>query len=153
MFVIDMRNSDLLPIPKPIGNGRPSRDQEPDIPLTPEQLKLRKAIQCREISERGYRKRYEGKITVPERAHPLVKQFFRLMNKDGWLFTDVAKRSGLCRQSIAKFGIRERGAPKLDMLIAALNAIGYDLKIVPRKKETFIQLDGSVKTRWVEGDE
>src|SRR3990167_6661618 len=62
------------------------------------------------------------------RAHPLARQFFRLLNVEGIALMDAAERAGVHRSTFTKWKCSH--LPALDTLCAALNALGYDLRIV-----------------------
>lgn len=83
---------------------------------------------CKDFGEKGARGRYSGKIKWRKNTHPLVKEFYRLLNQQKLLFTDVARPAGVARSQISNWRLGH--APPLPALIACLNAIGYDLKIV-----------------------
>jgi hypothetical protein len=66
-------------------------------------------------------------------AHPLVREFVDLLNRDRLTVSEVARRSGIDRCVMHKWRIRSN--PSFALLQAALNAAGYELRIVPRRKE------------------
>lgn len=67
-----------------------------------------------------------GKIPIPPRAHPLVRQLFEEMNKRKVSVRQLAAKSGVGYGTIAT-GWRYQTTPKVDMLEAAYNAIGLEL--------------------------
>lgn len=73
--------------------------------------------------------RWRGKLTIPEHAHPLVRQLFELMNKEMVVMRDLAPKAGIQPCTISTW--RYRSSPTLPLFQAALNALGYDLRIVP----------------------
>lgn len=73
--------------------------------------------------------RWRGNLTIPEHAHPLVRQLFELMNQEMIVMRDIAPKAGIQPCTISTW--RYRSAPTLPLFQAALNALGYDLKIVP----------------------
>lgn len=68
-------------------------------------------------------------------AHPLVRQFFTLMEGEGIALTDTAGRAGLGVATLVKW--KYRHMPQLDTFMAALNVIGYELRIV-RQRERIV---------------
>lgn len=76
-------------------------------------------------------KRWRGKHTVPEHAHPLVRKFFELLNADGATQTEICARAGLSIQTTK--GWRKK-SPQLVTFEAALNTLGYRLAIVPEER-------------------
>lgn len=67
------------------------------------------------------------KLTIPQRAHPLIKRMYELMNVEKVSLLTVANSSGVHKDTINNW--RRRGAPRVDMLEACLNVIGYRLTI------------------------
>ena len=74
--------------------------------------------------------RWRGRLPVNEKAHPLVREMVRHMNKQKTLTREVAERSGVRPETIV--GWRYRKVPNLVNLIAALNTLDLDLQIVHR---------------------
>jgi hypothetical protein len=72
--------------------------------------------------------RWRGQHKVPPHAHPLVQQFFRLLNEDGALQTELCARAGLSTQTTKGWRVK---SPQLLTFEAALNTLGYRLAIVP----------------------
>lgn len=70
--------------------------------------------------------RYRGRHSVPPHAHPLVRQFFGLLNAEGATQTEVAAEAGLSRQIIKEW---RRKSPQLVTFEAALNVLGFRLAI------------------------
>jgi hypothetical protein len=77
--------------------------------------------------------RWRGKLPVPEKCHPLVREFFLLMNEQLATMKEVSDRAGISYQTIS--GWRIRRSPGLTVLIAALNVLGYGLQIVKLNDE------------------
>lgn len=77
--------------------------------------------------------RWRGKLPIPEHAHPLVRHFFRLLNKHRTVISEVAPRASLASVTISDW--RYRRNPTLPTFEAALNAIGYELYIRPMKND------------------
>lgn len=76
--------------------------------------------------------RWRGRLPIPEHAHPLVRRFISELNREETLISEVAERSGICRDTIS--GWRYRRSPLVTNFVAALNVLGLDLAIV-RKRE------------------
>jgi transcriptional regulator with XRE-family HTH domain len=77
--------------------------------------------------------RWAGRLPIPKRAHPLVRQLFELMNEKQVMITDVAEAAGVGRRAISEW--RYRSSPSLASFEAALGALGYELKIVEESEE------------------
>ena len=75
-------------------------------------------------------KRWLGRLPIPERAHPLVRRFYALINTEQATLTDLADRSGLNRRTMSDW--RYNRMPTISNFEAALNALGYELRIVKR---------------------
>jgi transcriptional regulator with XRE-family HTH domain len=75
--------------------------------------------------------RWAGRLKIPKHAHPLVRELFKLLNDRELMINDVAKPSGIARNTISEW--RYRRLPSVASLEAVLNAFGFELKIV--KKE------------------
>ena len=67
---------------------------------------------------------------VSVHAHPLVRRLFEIMAEEGVSMRAVSVRAGLNRSAIAQW--KRTHMPKVDSLEAALNVVGYKLKIVRR---------------------
>ena len=74
----------------------------------------------------------QGCCMVPVHVHPLVTRLFAEIAKAGLTEAATARKAGLNRRSVNNW--RGHCNPNLPNFIAALNAIGLDLKIVPRSK-------------------
>lgn len=66
-------------------------------------------------------------------AHPLVREFVDLLNRDRMTLTEVSQRAGIDRCVMHRWRIRSN--PSVAMFQAALNAMGYELRIAPRRAE------------------
>lgn len=71
---------------------------------------------------------------VAPHAHPLVRQFFAIVARDKTAITDVGERAGISHVTISKW--KSLHSPTLVTFEAALNVVGYRLKIVPIKETT-----------------
>jgi len=93
---------------------------------------------------RWWRRHGEGKHTfgfrlpskpVDESAHPLVKAFFKLVDKEGISFPTLARKAGVHHGAIKGWRRPANGipprlmTPKLECLEACLNVLGYRLCI------------------------
>ena len=76
--------------------------------------------------------RWAGKLSIPERAHPLVRDLFRLLNDEKKMLADVAEKSGVGRATISDW--RYRRSPTVATFQAVCNAIGYEVVIQRRGK-------------------
>lgn len=75
--------------------------------------------------------RWRGKLAIPQKCHPLIRRMFEIMNSEQVMISEVAPRAGVCRHT---FNIwRKRQSPRLFDFEAALNALGYELRIVRRR--------------------
>lgn len=68
---------------------------------------------------------------VAPHAHPLARRFFEIAGQQGVAVTDVAERSGLALATLVKW--KSRHAPTVPTLEAALNVLGYELRIARRR--------------------
>ena len=68
---------------------------------------------------------------VAPHAHPLAREFFELLDRQGVALTDIAARAGLGVATLVKW--KYRHAPTVVALEAALNALGYELRIAPAR--------------------
>jgi len=71
---------------------------------------------------------WRGRIPVPKHCHPLVQQLIAEMNRQRTTLTEVGDRAGIDRGTISDW--RYRRAPRVDLLEAALNVIGFRLAVV-----------------------
>ncbi|MBV5269020.1 MAG: helix-turn-helix transcriptional regulator [Afipia sp.] len=79
---------------------------------------------------RGGSARWRGKLPVPQKAHPLVRQFVDHANEQKTTIKEIATRAGMRRSTIGSWF--HKSAPSVVMLEAALNVLGLELCI--RKK-------------------
>lgn len=107
------------------GEQRPMKDGRTFVMTTARQLGNRKAADKR----RGTR---FVPLKIHPNCHPLVRRFIDLLNRERITLTSVAERAGLERHTIAMWRIRRN--PNLITLEAALNAIGFELRICPRQE-------------------
>jgi hypothetical protein len=68
---------------------------------------------------------------IAPHAHPLARRFFEIAERQQVALTDVSERAGLCHATLVKW--RYRHAPLVPTLEAALNVLGYELRIVRRR--------------------
>ena len=80
------------------------------------------------------RRRWLGRLPIPENAHPLVRGLFQEMNRQRVSISDIAERSGLAAATISDW--RYTRNPTVPNLEAALNALGCGLAIVRNKDRT-----------------
>ena len=78
----------------------------------------------------GRTHRWVGKLPIPKHAHPLVRQLFEIMNRERVTISGVSNLSGLASASISQW--RYARNPTIVNFEAALNALGYELRIVHR---------------------
>lgn len=69
------------------------------------------------------------RVTVPDGAHPVVRFIFRMMGRFGVTYPILADGSGLCRETITAWRVRNK--PDLESAEAALGYLGYALCPVP----------------------
>lgn len=67
-------------------------------------------------------------LTIPSGCHPLVSEFFSIMNQEGVCVTKLADEAGLSRGTF--YSWRRKSNPNIAVFSAALNAAGYKLEIV-----------------------
>jgi len=72
------------------------------------------------------------KRRVTEHAHPLARRFFELAAESKTAIRDIAYLAGLCHVTIGKW--KDRHAPNVTSLEAALNVLGYEL-VIREKRE------------------
>ncbi len=82
-------------------------------------------------------RRWRGRHSIPLQAHPLIRRFFRLVNKERATFLEIAKRAGCHRDTFKDW--RSRSVPNLPTFEAALNAMGYRLDIVKNNDSRGVQ--------------
>lgn len=94
------------------------------------QAMARRAVVARAIAHKGAMAR--ARMIDTAAHHPLIRQFFELVRDHQHTIMGVARRAGVDRRSITLW--RWIRFPRMGAFIACLNAIGYDLAIVPLKK-------------------
>jgi len=67
---------------------------------------------------------------IAPKAHPLARRFFELLEAEGVALTDIAQRAGLHHVTLSKW--KRSHAPTVVALEAALNVLGFELRIVRR---------------------
>jgi len=77
----------------------------------------------------GRSDRYRMAITTPQRAHPLVRRFYAIINESRQTLNEMEAVAGLARGTITNW--RTRSSPQIVTIEAALNVLGYRLEIVP----------------------
>jgi hypothetical protein len=82
------------------------------------------------VAGRG-RSRWAGRLKIPPKAHPLVRQLFELLNDQRVVISDIAEKSGVQAGTISDW--RYRRSPTVVTFEAALNALGFELVIRRRK--------------------
>lgn len=82
-------------------------------------------------SRAGGAPRWRGRLPIPVHAQPLVRRFYREMNREKTLIQEIADRCGVAYDTISDW--RYRRVPRLDNFIAALNALDLDLAIIPKR--------------------
>jgi hypothetical protein len=109
-----------------IGEARPMKDGRTFVMTSKRVMGNRRSADKR-----------RGTRFVPLRAHasahPLVREFVELLNRDRLTLTEVERRSGISRCVMHRWRIRSN--PSVAMFQAALNAMGYELRIAPRRAE------------------
>lgn len=90
-------------------------------------------VSIRRARRKGYKvAAMRGRITVPAHVHPLVRRFFAAMKEARATFAEMDKAIGLGSGTVA--GWTRARTPRLDTFIAALNAVGLDLRLVERAR-------------------
>lgn len=72
--------------------------------------------------------RWRGQIPIPPHAHPLIRQMVQIANRDMTTMREIGERAGLRAETVSNW--RYRASPRLADFEAALNALGYELRIV-----------------------
>lgn len=73
-----------------------------------------------------------GKIKIAPHAHPCVRRFFEEMNRQETTFAEVASRTSVGIDTMRFW--QTRHMPRVDLLDAALNSIGLELYVRPRRE-------------------
>jgi len=68
---------------------------------------------------------------VAAHAHPLARKFFEIADAQRMAITDVAQRAGLSHATLVRW--KTLHSPTVPALEAALNVLGYELRIVRRR--------------------
>lgn len=66
------------------------------------------------------------RYAIPAHANPLVRRLFETMNERDISLDEVAHRAGVDRATIYQW---RRHDPKLGNIVAALNAVGLNIKL------------------------
>jgi len=78
--------------------------------------------------------RWRGKLPLPSHSHPLVRQFIGELNAQMTTIRECATRAGLGPKTVCDW--RYRTNPNLANFDAALNVLGLELCIRPRREPT-----------------
>lgn len=76
--------------------------------------------------------RWRGKLPIPEKANPLVRQLFEHANEQLTTMTEISERSGIPRETIS--GWRYSVTPNVASLEATLNVLGLELCVRKRRE-------------------
>lgn len=76
-------------------------------------------------------RRWRGRLAIPKNCPPAVRQLFELLNDQRTTMSELAKRVGTHRETIADW--RTKSSPTLALFEAAANALGHEIKLVPKK--------------------
>ncbi len=76
--------------------------------------------------------RWAGKLTIPQHAPKLVQQLFEIMNRDKVMLTEVCGKAGIRRATASNW--RYKSVPLITGFDAMLNAMGYELRILPMRE-------------------
>lgn len=71
-----------------------------------------------------------GKLKVPCRAGRLVREFYEIANREQATLVEIAQRTGLSEHTVGSWA--RYYAPQVNNFEAALNALGYELRIVKK---------------------
>lgn len=71
------------------------------------------------------------RLTMPTRAHPLVKRMFEEMARQQIGVLDLAERAGVNPNTLRDW--RTRTMPTIDNLEACLNVLGLEMATRPRR--------------------
>lgn len=81
-------------------------------------------------------------ITIPTSGPPLIRRLFQIINQRRFSVASLALRSGVQKDTI--HGWRGKFSPTLANFEAVLNALGYQLAIVPMAHQsTHVKLPNS----------
>lgn len=73
-----------------------------------------------------------GKVKTAEHAHPLVREFVAALNEQQTTYREVADRAGVGVDTLRFWPTRHM--PRLDLFEAALNVLGLELCIRPKRE-------------------
>lgn len=73
--------------------------------------------------------KWAGKLPIPDKALPLVRELYEMMNRQKLMIKDVAEGSGVSPATVSDW--RYTRSPSLQTFEAVLNNAGYKLQIVP----------------------
>jgi DNA-binding phage protein len=77
--------------------------------------------------------RWRGKLPIPRHTHPLVRRLFQELNRQKTTITEIADRAGFRRGTISDW--RYRSEPRVSDLDAALNVLGLELTVRPKRED------------------
>lgn len=80
-----------------------------------------------------YGTRWRGKLPIPQRAHPLVRELFAEMNRQMVTMRELGQRAGMRYQGLSAW--RYNRNPYLPNFIAAANSLGLELRLVRKRDE------------------
>lgn len=78
-------------------------------------------------------KNRRGRIKIVPNAHPCVRRFIEELNNQKTTFAEVASRTNVGIDTMRFW--QSRHVPRVDLLDAALNAIGYELAVRPKREQ------------------
>ena len=82
----------------------------------------------------GRGKQWRGRLSIPSNCHPLVRQLFEIANRERATMKEIAGRAGMVPyQTLSNW--RYGSSPQLQNFEAALNALGYKLRVVPIRED------------------
>lgn len=73
------------------------------------------------------------RLTVPTRAHPLVRRLYEEMNRQQLGLLDLAERSGVNKNTIKDW--KDRSVPQVQNLAACFNVLGLELTVKKEKSQ------------------
>lgn len=72
-------------------------------------------------------------VTIPQKAHPLVRPIFEAMRRKQYTYGDLERRSGVSWWTVRRW--RRGQLPELGNLLAVYKILGIELKAVVRLRE------------------
>lgn len=96
--------------------------------VSPRNPQMNKRRSMRNLAAGRGRNKWAGKLPVPDKAPPLVRELYTMMNRDRLMIKDVAEGSGVSPATVSDW--RYTRSPSLSTFEAVLNNMGYKLKIV-----------------------